>query len=76
MAVKSKPYFWIECDGPDCDARCPDPDGEIVAWSEEWMAVDQAVSDDWECGDDGKHLCPDCINKRNNADAERSDDDE
>lgn len=52
MPVKSKPFYWIECDHEGCDARCPDPGfDEVAAWQDADQARDYAVDGDWRLVD-------------------------
>ena len=55
MAIKSAPYYWVECDG--CGAR--HEDGEYSAWGDPGSAVDYAIGSDWT-EKDGVHHCPAC----------------
>ena len=66
MGIKSKPYYWLECD--DC-GRKSTQDSDYAAWADVSQARDDAVYDgdwlndgpiDWcgECRD--KHACREC----------------
>lgn len=61
MTLKSKPYYWLECDGDDCDQRYPNVDDEYSAWAEPDVVADLAADDFWQVRRaDGRHLCEDC----------------
>lgn len=45
--IKSKLYFWVECDHEGCAARCPAESDETQAWVEPWQARDVAKDSDW-----------------------------
>ena len=45
--MQSAPYYWVTCDEPGCDARCPDH--EVTAWSDSDTAIDSAEESDWSC---------------------------
>lgn len=60
MVVKSKPYYWIECD--ECGASSGEI-GDFAAWSDSGAAIDEAVSAEWFIGDDGEHKCYSCAPK-------------
>lgn len=64
MAIKSAPYYWVECD--DCGRR---EDEEFSAWSDVRSAIDVVESWDygWLITDDG-HWCPDCRGKHEEED--------
>jgi hypothetical protein len=55
MSIKSEPYYWVECDEPDCGTKSTEG-GEHSAWSEEDVAVQEAYDSDWFI-DKGKHYC-------------------
>ena len=58
MALKSAPYYWVECDR--CGQRCPPKDSEFTAWSDRESALCCAFESGW--GTEGDlHLCPDCL---------------
>lgn len=57
MAIKSAPYYWIECD--KCGRRCPPEDYEITAWSDKEGAIACALGAEWSLSDE-RDLCPDC----------------
>ena len=60
MAIHSAQFYWVTCDAPDCEARCPDPKDETIAWSDQESAVESAEDSDWKEVDDGfRHYCPD-----------------
>jgi len=69
MTIKSAPYYWVVCDG--CKDRSPREDSEIVAWSDNGTAVDDALNWDWleykyppgpvTTETQLIHLCPNCI---------------
>jgi hypothetical protein len=60
MSVKSQLYFWVECDGDGCDARCPSEDYDISAWGDEDQAITDAENSDWTITAAGEHYCEDC----------------
>ena len=60
MTVKSKLYYWLECDGTGCLSRCPNDSSDVSAWADESSAVDSALDyEDWVTVG-GKHFCWDC----------------
>lgn len=66
MGLKSKLYYWITCDAPDCASRSPSGDYEVLAWSERSDAESQAdgegfvesESEGWLC--DAHPTCETC----------------
>ncbi|NLZ31337.1 MAG: hypothetical protein GX885_11475 [Methanomicrobiales archaeon] len=42
-----------------CDRCGAIVDEEYMAWSEEWMAIEEAIENDWK-EISGKLYCPDC----------------
>lgn len=58
MSIKSKPYYWVVCDEPGCDATSSDL-GDFSAWGDEADAIDEAADWDWEVQVDGKDYCED-----------------
>ena len=58
MTVKSAPFYWLECDAPDCPQRCPGDDDDVVAYDTEKTAIMMAGESDWLLIG-GKHLCAD-----------------
>lgn len=62
MPLRSKPFYWIECDHPGCTARAPDKHDEFIAWADESTAEVMADEADWMLGRKGNdfpYLCPD-----------------
>ena len=59
MSVKSKPYFWVECDGDKCDAKAPDGD-DFSAFEEPKQATEYAEDCDWTITAAGEHYCEGC----------------
>jgi hypothetical protein len=59
MSVQSKPYFWVECDGDECDAKAPDGD-EYSAFEEANQAIEYAEDSDWVITAAGESYCEDC----------------
>jgi len=59
VSLKSKPYYWLECDHEGCDERNPSLDNEVDAWSDEEGALEDAAYGDWTTTDAGEHYCPD-----------------
>jgi predicted RNA-binding Zn-ribbon protein involved in translation (DUF1610 family) len=55
MSIKSAPYYWLECDGPDCKATTADL-GEYTAWADSGYAEEEAANCDWITRGD-KHYC-------------------
>lgn len=56
MAIKTAPYYWLECD--QCGKRCDY--GEFAAYADESYALGEAVDGlDWTT-DGQRHHCPDC----------------
>jgi hypothetical protein len=56
MSLKSKPYFWLECD--TCGAKSTE-DGDYSAWEDHGAAADEAYDRDW-LSLDGKDYCDLC----------------
>jgi hypothetical protein len=57
MPLKSKPYYYAECD--NCGKRATYHDDEITAWEQKDAAVDEAIAIEWT--QDGEKLhCPNC----------------
>ena len=56
MSIKSKPYFWLECDHNGCDAKSPDGD-EYSAWEDHGQAIDCAQNSYWTITLHGEHYC-------------------
>lgn len=54
MTTKSKPYYWLECDG--CGERSTEY-GPYVAWDSAGSARDEAVDGEWQCDDEGDFCC-------------------
>lgn len=46
MSLKSKPYFWVECDWPGCGANAQEG-SEYAAWGETSAARDSANDAGW-----------------------------
>jgi len=59
MSLKSAPFYWLDCDAEDCEARCPRDDDETSAWSSADSAFESAMASEWERGAGDKHYCPD-----------------
>jgi hypothetical protein len=57
MSVKSKPFYWLECD--EC-AHSSQDDGDYSAWAHESTAIDEANDSGWLI-EDGRHLCESCV---------------
>lgn len=65
MAIKSAPYFWVQCDV--CKAHSG---GETqAAWVDAEQALIVADLDDWHI-EDGRHLCEVCHIAEINAGAD------
>ncbi len=47
MTLKSKPYYWLECDG--CGAVSTEG-GDFTAWGDSGVAEDEADGSDWRIG--------------------------
>jgi hypothetical protein len=58
MSLESAPFYWIACDAPDCEVRCPDASDEYLAYSDAEGALETAGASDWLMDKD-RHLCPD-----------------
>lgn len=58
MAIRSAPYYWIECDS--CEARIPNTWSDTTAWSLREDAEYYAHDAEWEHTDNGLWLCRDC----------------
>jgi hypothetical protein len=59
MSVKSKPYFWVECDGDRCAARLPDGD-EYSAYGDREETITMATDSGWVLTAAGGLYCEDC----------------
>ena len=58
MSVTSAPYYWITCDAPGCQQRCPSEDNdEYSAYRDIADAVDCARYSEWKITSDGRHYC-------------------
>ena len=61
MSVKSEPYFWVECDGDNCDAKAPDGDSdEYSAFGKPQTAIEYAEQCGWVITAAGESFCEDC----------------
>ena len=59
MPIRSAPYYWLECDGDGCRARCPSANGDLTAWSDLEGAAAYAYDNGW-LARGGSWLCPTC----------------
>lgn len=57
--IKSKPYFWVVCDG--CSANAQE-NSDYTAWDDHGQAEDTAIQAGF-VEQDGKHYCPTCAVK-------------
>lgn len=57
MAIKSAPYYWLECDG--CGTRHEPGGGEYSALASAADAIDDAIADDWST-DGERYHCTSC----------------
>lgn len=62
MSLKSRPYYWVECD--ECESSAQE-DSDYTAWSDQGDAIDFATDDGWLMFDkplaNGKqHFCQEC----------------
>lgn len=55
MSIKSKPFYWLECDEPECGNKSTDGD-EYDAWADESQAIECAYNADWLILE-GEHYC-------------------
>lgn len=55
MSVKSAPYYWLECDEPDC-GNISTEGSDYTAWSDLDGAIAEADGSDWLLLGD-KHYC-------------------
>lgn len=55
MSIKTEPYYWLECDEPDC-RNISTESSEHTAWSDINGALEQAEGAEWLLID-GKHYC-------------------
>ena len=66
MSLKSQPYYWLVCDGPNCKERCPNDAHDYTAWADESQAIDCAYDSDWLIAGEVDvplwvgHLCENC----------------
>lgn len=60
MTVKSKPYFWVECDGDECDLMEPDGD-ECSAFEDPKQVIEYAQECGWVFTLAGESYCEDCV---------------
>ena len=60
VSIKSKPFFWISCDCPSCDAVHPDEAGEVIAYSELEQLNDLAAESGWMVAG-RQHYCDRCF---------------
>lgn len=60
MPVRSAPFYWVECDTPGCQSRCPEYDDENVAWSDREQAHIVAQDSEWQYAGQGVWRCPAC----------------
>lgn len=82
MTLKSKPYWWVECDHDECPARCPDGEYEgITAWEDDDCAEQSAQDADWwvqpsAWGGAPRHWCDEhyhhCVAREDTDDDRRS----
>jgi hypothetical protein len=59
VSVRSAPFYWVVCDHPFCDARCPDSTNDVAAWVDEDQAITVAKDSEWVVYGYGVHVCPD-----------------
>ena len=66
MSVKSSPFYWAECDYPDCTSATSDHDAGPGWLHESEQKLAAVFTPPWEGGledwgwlqtDDGKHYC-------------------
>lgn len=55
MSLKSKPYFWVECDRVGCEEKSPDD--EFSAWEDHGQAIDYTQNSDWTVTLAGEFYC-------------------
>ncbi len=60
MSVQSKLYYWVECDGDRCPARCPDGD-EYSAGEDREEIITMATDSRWVLTAAGEFFCEDCV---------------
>lgn len=58
--LKSKPYYWVICDGCEANAQT---DSDYSAWGDPGQAIDSAEDDGWST-DGAAHYCQGCTAKR------------
>lgn len=56
MSIESAPYYWVQCDYPECGLKSTEG-SDFTAWADEGEAIEQAGYTDWWLGDDGTHFC-------------------
>lgn len=59
MTARSKPYFWLVCDHPDCEAVSTEGSDWTGAWAEVDVAEEDAGFAGWLITEDGQHYCND-----------------
>ena len=59
MTIASKLFYWVECDGDACGARCPTENDDSIAYTDRSAAYLVASESDWiKVG--MWDFCPDC----------------
>lgn len=58
MTLKSKLYYWAECDGEGCTQRAPGDDDDASAWDDPSLIFEDSDELTWFKTDDGKTWCP------------------
>ena len=61
MSVESKPFYWLECDAPECGETYPGDWDDVAAYSDQTSLIEFAPESDWRIVA-GKHFCPDHAN--------------
>lgn len=57
MSIKSKPYYWVECDFPDCGVSAQEG-SDYTAWGDVDTAEETARDADWWTSEGGEqHYC-------------------
>jgi hypothetical protein len=57
VSYQSAPFYWLTCDAPGCQERCPAHDDEYVAYADTSGALDAALDSDWKATGNAVHYC-------------------
>lgn len=59
MTIQSKPFYWLTCDAPGCEAKSTD-ESEYAAWADHGYAESEAEDSGWTFAG-GMHYCQDHV---------------